>query len=64
LLNPAHALLGAYGTNKAMATAFVDWLIDADGGQKTVRDFAVNGEVLYTVAPSGVDPLAGARDIV
>lgn len=47
-----------------MATAFVDWLIDADGGQKTIRDFAVNGEVLYTVAPSGVDPLARARDII
>jgi ABC-type tungstate transport system permease subunit len=29
-----------------MATAFVDWLIDAEGGQKTIRDFSVNGEVL------------------
>jgi hypothetical protein len=46
LLNPAHALVDAYGTRKAMATAFVDWLIDAEGGQKTIRDFSVNGEVL------------------
>jgi ABC-type tungstate transport system permease subunit len=64
LLNPAHALVGAYGANKAMAAAFVDWLIEAEGGQKTIRDFAVNGEVLYTVAPSGVDPLARARDVI
>jgi hypothetical protein len=47
-----------------MAVAFVDWLIEADGGQKTIRDFAVNGEVLYTVAPPGVDPLARARDVI
>jgi ABC-type tungstate transport system permease subunit len=64
LLNPAHALVCAYGTNKSMATAFVDWLIEAEGGQKTVRDFGVNGEVLYTIAPPGVDPLARARDIL
>jgi ABC-type tungstate transport system permease subunit len=47
-----------------MATAFVDWLIEAEGGQKTIRDFAVNGEVLYTIAPPGVDPLARARGIL
>ena len=64
MLNPAHALVGAYGTNKAMAAAFVDWLIEAEGGQKTIRDFAVNGEVLYTVAPPGIDPLARARDVI
>ena len=63
-MNPAHALVGAYGTNKGMATAFVDWLIEAEGGQKTIRDFAVNNEVLYTIAPPGVDPLARARGIL
>ena len=47
-----------------MATAFVDWLIEAEGGQKTIRDFAVNGEVLYTIAPPDVDPLARARGIL
>jgi ABC-type tungstate transport system permease subunit len=47
-----------------MATAFVDWLIDAEGGQKTIQDFKVNGEVLYTIAPPGVDPLARAMDIL
>jgi ABC-type tungstate transport system permease subunit len=63
-VNPAHVLVGAYGTNKEMATAFVDWLIEAEGGQKTIRDFAVNSEVLYTIAPPGVDPLARARGIL
>jgi len=63
-LNPAHALVGAYGTNKEMATAFVDWLIEAEGGQKTIRDFAVNSEVLYTIAPPDVDPLARARGML
>jgi ABC-type tungstate transport system permease subunit len=47
-----------------MATAFVDWIIEAEGGQKTIRDFAVNGQTLYTIAPPGVDPLARARGIV
>jgi ABC-type tungstate transport system permease subunit len=56
--------VSAYGTNKDMATAFVDWLIDAEGGQKTVRDFAVNGQILYTIAPHGVDPLGRARGIL
>ena len=64
LLNSAHALVSAYGTNKDMATAFVDWLVHADGGQKTICDFTVNGEVLYTVAPPGVDPLTRARAIL
>lgn len=63
-MNPAHALVSAYGANKNMATAFVDWIIEAEGGQKTIRDFAVNGQTLYTIAPPGVDPLARARGIV
>ena len=63
-MNPAHALVSAYGTNKDMATAFVDWVIEAEGGQKTIRDFAVNGQILYTIAPPGVDPLARARGVL
>jgi ABC-type tungstate transport system permease subunit len=34
-----------------MATAFVDWLIKPDGGQKIIENFSVNGHVLYTCAP-------------
>jgi ABC-type tungstate transport system permease subunit len=47
-----------------MATAFVDWLVEAEGGQKTISDFSVNGEVLYTIAPPGLDPLARASAIL
>ena len=56
--------MGAHGTNKDIATAFVDWLVDGQGGQKIIRDFAINGEILYTIAPPGVDPLAIARGIL
>lgn len=48
LLNPAHALVGAYGENKAMADTFAEWMARPDGGQKVVGEFAVNGVVLYT----------------
>ncbi|CAD6587518.1 MAG: hypothetical protein ASARMPRED_003168 [Alectoria sarmentosa] len=48
LLNPAHALVGAYGENKAMADTFAEWMARSDGGQKVVGEFAVNGVVLYT----------------
>ena len=48
LLNPAHALVGAYGENKAMADTFAEWMARPDGGQKVVGEFAVNGIVLYT----------------
>ena len=51
LLNPARALVGAYGENKAMADAFAEWIVRPDGGQKVVGEFAVNGVVLYTKAP-------------
>lgn len=46
-----------------MATAFVDWLVREDGGQSVIKDFTVNGQILYTVAPSGVDPLARAKGL-
>ena len=51
LLNPARALVGAYGENKSMADAFAAWIAKPDGGQKIVKEFAVNGVVLYTEAP-------------
>ena len=51
LLNPARALVGAYGENKAMADAFADWIARSEGGQKVVGTFAANGVVLYTKAP-------------
>lgn len=34
-----------------MANKFADWMAMEDGGQKVVANFAVNGEILYTVAP-------------
>ena len=37
-----------------MANKFVDWLARFDGGQQVIRDFAVNGHILYTAAPGGV----------
>lgn len=51
LLNPARALVGAYGKNKAMADAFAEWIARPEGGQKVVGGFEVNGVVLYTRAP-------------
>ncbi|PQE12669.1 extracellular tungstate binding protein [Rutstroemia sp. NJR-2017a BBW] len=51
LLNPAHILVGTRGTNRDMANRFADWMIMKEGGQKVVRDFAVNGNILYSVAP-------------
>lgn len=54
LLNPARALVGAYGENKAMVDAFAEWIARQDGGQKVVGEFAVNGVVLYTRAPQQI----------
>lgn len=51
LLNPARALVGAYGENKAVADAFAEWISRPDGGQKVVSAFQQNGVVLYTKAP-------------
>lgn len=56
LLNPAHILVGQCATNKEMANRFVDWMI-SDQGQRIVTEFAVNGVVLYSGAPKGVDPM-------
>ena len=51
MLNPARALVGAYGDNKAMADAFADWIGRPEGGQRVVSEFKQNGVVLYTRAP-------------
>lgn len=51
LLNPAHALIGAFGVNKAMATEFVNWLIRPDGGQRIIENFIIDGHYLYSPAP-------------
>lgn len=56
LLNPAHALIGAFGANKAMATEFVNWLIKPDGGQRIIENFIVDGHYLYSAAPSAPSP--------
>ena len=53
LLNPARALVGTYGENKAMADAFAEWIARSNGGQKVVSEFEQNGVVLYTKAPQG-----------
>jgi len=58
LLNPAHALVGAFGANKGMATAFVDWLIRLDGGQRVIESFTVNGHILYSPAPKNARAMA------
>jgi ABC-type tungstate transport system permease subunit len=56
LLNPAHIIVGVHGTNREMAKRFVDWMIGGIG-QKIVSEFKVNGVVLYSGAPPGVDPM-------
>jgi len=57
MLNSAHALVGAFGKNKDLSNAFVDWLGSPDGGQKVVETFAINGRVMHSPAPEGIDPL-------
>ena len=53
LLNPAQALVGAYGENKPKADAFAEWIARPNGGQKVVSEFRQNGVVLYTKAAQG-----------
>lgn len=54
LLNPARALVGTYGENKAIANAFAEWIARPSGGQKVVSEFQQNGVVLYTKAPQEI----------
>lgn len=56
LLNPAHILVGTYSTNKQLANSFAEFMTN-DKGQKTVREFEVNGVVLYSDAPKDVNPM-------
>ncbi|PFH49727.1 hypothetical protein AMATHDRAFT_147005 [Amanita thiersii Skay4041] len=51
LLNPARVLMGAKAKEKKLATYFLDWVIAPNGGQKVIREFKKNGEVLYAPAP-------------
>ncbi|KAI0046984.1 hypothetical protein FA95DRAFT_1559537 [Auriscalpium vulgare] len=53
LLNPAHVLLGkdVDAENESICSSFMDWVIAEDGGQKVIREFKKNGEVLYSEAP-------------
>jgi ABC-type tungstate transport system permease subunit len=56
LLNPAHVLVRTYSPNKQLANSFADFMI-SDKGQETVREFKVNGVVLYADAPKDVNPM-------
>ncbi|EGN94555.1 hypothetical protein SERLA73DRAFT_188517 [Serpula lacrymans var. lacrymans S7.3] len=53
LLNPAHILLGARADEKFKEECqhFMDWVVSPDGGQKVIREFKKEGEVLYSEAP-------------
>lgn len=57
LLNPAHVLVGKNATYKDMANKFADFMVRAEGGQRVVNEFAVNGILLYSGSPRGVDPM-------
>ena len=48
LLNPCTAVLSAEPVDKELAGIFMDWVLDANGGQKVIREFKKNGEQLYT----------------
>lgn len=53
LLNPAHALYGARTppAHAVVGEAFMDWLVAPDGGQKIIRTFSINKQVIVTEAP-------------
>jgi ABC-type tungstate transport system permease subunit len=53
LLNPAHVLLSANAGNPDIAESFMKWVVSHDGGQKVIREFKKNDEVLYSEAPEG-----------
>lgn len=56
MINPAHALVGSLAKERELAEVFADWLSQADGGQKVIRDFAVNGTILYSPARMNAQP--------
>lgn len=51
LLNPARCLQGAKAGQKDLASSFMDWVIDDNGGEVVIRTFKKNGQVLYTPTP-------------
>jgi len=51
LLNPAHLLIGNKAQDLKLAQSFADWLISDQGGQKVIRGFKKEGQVLYSTAP-------------
>ena len=51
MLLPAHALVGAYGENKAVADAFAVWITRSDDGQKVLSEFERDGVLIYIKAP-------------
>ncbi|KAG6853764.1 hypothetical protein C0991_001594 [Blastosporella zonata] len=53
LLNPAHVLLSSKAdpANEDIWTTFMEWVVSADGGQKVIREYQNNGQVLYSEAP-------------
>jgi len=61
LINPAHALAGTLAENRQEADAFLDWLQSNEGGQKIIREFAVNGTVLFSCVVDGMEPLRQAQ---
>jgi ABC-type tungstate transport system permease subunit len=56
LLNPASVLLGAKvcPDSRELASAFMDWMVSADGGQLVVKNYKQPGvnDVLYSPAPN------------
>lgn len=64
LLNPAHLLVGTEAENKKTAEAFAQWMVQREGGQKVIREFARHGLVLYQEAPGDVDALGVARGLM
>jgi ABC-type tungstate transport system permease subunit len=50
LLNPAHLLIGKKAHNATIANQFVAWATGCDG-QKVIKSFKKNGELLYSGAP-------------
>ncbi|EAU81214.1 hypothetical protein CC1G_09458 [Coprinopsis cinerea okayama7 len=51
LLNPAHVMLSKNPGHRDVAERFMEWVVSKDGGQKVIREFKKNGEVLYSEAP-------------
>ncbi|TCD69496.1 hypothetical protein EIP91_007426 [Steccherinum ochraceum] len=50
LYNPCNALVSPAPLDAELSKTFMDWLLDLDCGQKVVREFEKNGQVLYSPA--------------